>query len=548
MKYIPKSTEELRKLVRDESINLGDIDTSEITDMSYLFVDRDSDKYCERKDFSGINTWDTSNVECTEGMFYNCIYFNEEVNFGNSFIFEANSMFENCISFDKDIVFGAVPTCTRNMFKNCKVFNSKIIFNGNGEIEDAESMFEDCVNFNQPIQFDKVSSIDNACYMFINCKSFNQNMDFPNLCISDVSGMFEGCESFNSKVRFDTEYCSSFYSMFKDCISFNQDVYFNTNMAESFRSMFENCKNLNSEIILDNTESCEDFSNMFKNCISFNQKIGFKSFSATSFESMFENCINLNQKIYLIGSECRCTEKMFYGCHKLKSDVILDGISYVDSLGAYENFGHCIFDKLPYEIEYEPCEIHENQIYLDFEMTLKEYLYSYYHYYLYFDDVSKAEFIKKYTKDNFQYRYIDSYFSFEKILNHMLDEQFYVFGTSSYLENEKKEILKITTDLLDSGLLPNTDFDGRYLTLYQIARIFYSFYKHKAINIDPFEIGLDDREFSNLFFELLRDEKSVRIIYKNYNAKLTFIEACINLDKAFLEFLFSAEIYNIRSV
>ncbi|HEG5033987.1 TPA: BspA family leucine-rich repeat surface protein, partial [Campylobacter coli] len=36
-KYTPKTKEELQALVEDESIYLGDIDTSEITDMSYLF-------------------------------------------------------------------------------------------------------------------------------------------------------------------------------------------------------------------------------------------------------------------------------------------------------------------------------------------------------------------------------------------------------------------------------------------------------------------------------------------------------------------------------
>ena len=38
MKYKPQTKEELKKLVEDESIYLGDIDTSLITDMSNLFL------------------------------------------------------------------------------------------------------------------------------------------------------------------------------------------------------------------------------------------------------------------------------------------------------------------------------------------------------------------------------------------------------------------------------------------------------------------------------------------------------------------------------
>ena len=37
-KYKPCSSKELRELVKDDSICLGDIDTSLITDMSWLFL------------------------------------------------------------------------------------------------------------------------------------------------------------------------------------------------------------------------------------------------------------------------------------------------------------------------------------------------------------------------------------------------------------------------------------------------------------------------------------------------------------------------------
>ena len=62
-KYSPKTKVELEKLINDESVNLGDIDTSAITDMSVIFYD------CDRTDFSGIEKWDTSNVENMSNMF-----------------------------------------------------------------------------------------------------------------------------------------------------------------------------------------------------------------------------------------------------------------------------------------------------------------------------------------------------------------------------------------------------------------------------------------------------------------------------------------------
>ncbi|EEX47867.1 hypothetical protein GCWU000246_01581, partial [Jonquetella anthropi E3_33 E1] len=49
-KYHPETKEELKKLVKDESIYLGDIDTSNITDMSHLF------RKSTRKDFSALKS------------------------------------------------------------------------------------------------------------------------------------------------------------------------------------------------------------------------------------------------------------------------------------------------------------------------------------------------------------------------------------------------------------------------------------------------------------------------------------------------------------
>ncbi|MCI6579421.1 MAG: hypothetical protein MSC50_04000 [Campylobacter sp.] len=50
MKYKPSTKTELQELVKDESVYLGDINTSLITDMSNLFDG--SNVY--RRDFSGI--------------------------------------------------------------------------------------------------------------------------------------------------------------------------------------------------------------------------------------------------------------------------------------------------------------------------------------------------------------------------------------------------------------------------------------------------------------------------------------------------------------
>ncbi|MFY4691275.1 BspA family leucine-rich repeat surface protein, partial [Campylobacter jejuni] len=97
-KYLANTKEELKALVKDQSIYLGDIDTSKITDMSYLFL------YSKRKDFSGIETWDVSNVETMEAMFARCYSFNQDISgWDVRNIKNMNSLFSGCYAFNQDI-------------------------------------------------------------------------------------------------------------------------------------------------------------------------------------------------------------------------------------------------------------------------------------------------------------------------------------------------------------------------------------------------------------------------------------------------------------
>ena len=75
--FQPKTKSELKALVNDSKVNLGEIDTSLITDMSELFIDSD------RKDFSGIETWDVSNVLDMREMFKNVETFNQDISSWN---------------------------------------------------------------------------------------------------------------------------------------------------------------------------------------------------------------------------------------------------------------------------------------------------------------------------------------------------------------------------------------------------------------------------------------------------------------------------------
>ena len=147
MKFHPKNKAELEKLIENQEINLGDIDTSAITDMSKLFYDS------RREDFSGIESWDVSSVTNMSSMFAGCTNFNQPLN-----------------NWDVSSV-----TKMSWMFIGCKNFNQPLDNWDVSSVADMRWMFYDCENFNQPLNNWDVSSVTKMSGMFYNCKINDEN-------------------------------------------------------------------------------------------------------------------------------------------------------------------------------------------------------------------------------------------------------------------------------------------------------------------------------------------------------------------------------------
>lgn len=130
--YKPQTKEELDKLVNDESIHLGDIDTSAIDYMAFLF--RDS----TRKDFSGIESWNVSNV----------------TNMGY-------------------------------MFSRAKSFNQPLDSWDTSNVTNMAGMFGDATSFNQPLESWDISNVEYIAYMLSGVESFDQSLDSWNLTIRE---------------------------------------------------------------------------------------------------------------------------------------------------------------------------------------------------------------------------------------------------------------------------------------------------------------------------------------------------------------------------
>ena len=164
-KFVPKNRKQLDKLVKDESIHLGDIDVSNINDFSKLF------SYSFRKDFSGIEKWDVSHVIAMNSMFLGAKYFNEPIGHWDvSKVVDMEKMFSGCINFNQDI-------------SRWNVSN----------VVSMSEMFNDCEKFNQRLDKWDVRNVRDFWRMFHNAKAFNKDLNSwtqKNKKI-DFSSMFE---------------------------------------------------------------------------------------------------------------------------------------------------------------------------------------------------------------------------------------------------------------------------------------------------------------------------------------------------------------------
>ncbi|EOJ0300438.1 BspA family leucine-rich repeat surface protein, partial [Campylobacter jejuni] len=164
-KYTPKTKEELQALVKDESIYLGDIDTSEITDMSYLFTGS------TRTNFSGIEKWNTDKVKTMRSMFECNKFFNEDIGAWD-------------VGDVRDMAW---------MFLNCPNFNQNISEWDVKKVETMSGMFWNCESFNQNIRKWNIKKVWDMSYMFKYCKLFNQDLSSWNTKRIRTYNMFSRC-------------------------------------------------------------------------------------------------------------------------------------------------------------------------------------------------------------------------------------------------------------------------------------------------------------------------------------------------------------------
>ena len=186
-KYRPTTKQELRKLILNEDIELAQINTSKITDMSHLFEPRLETGEQARFFYDGIETWDVSNVTNMSFMFCYAKNFNEDISKWN---------------------VGKV-TNMRGMFQFASSFNQDISSWDVSKVENMQAMFYDAAAFSYPLDGWNIEKVKNMRFMFMYARYFAKKPTWDMSNVEDDAGMYYGSPIVyvdpNSQVGVDVE-------------------------------------------------------------------------------------------------------------------------------------------------------------------------------------------------------------------------------------------------------------------------------------------------------------------------------------------------------
>lgn len=327
LSYKPKTKKELQALVCDAEVNLGDIDTSRITDMSELF------EQSKRENWDGLESWDVSAVRDMGWMFLGCENFNHDISLWDVKNVESfECMFYGCEKFDADLSLWDVGQGLRfdYMFYGCKSFNQDISSWDMKKAKNLEGLFCGCKNFNQNLSSWDISGINDVLSltgMFFNCCITNEFKP-------DVR--YKRAKLYTPKTKEELKALVCDAEIFLGDI----DTSHITDMSELFCVMYsENGEKISERKEFQGLQSWEvgqvtDMYSMFENCIWLNQDISSWDVSAVvCMDYMFKNCVRFNQKLDTWDvKNVKTMYEIFSGCENFDKDISSWDVSNVEDM------------------------------------------------------------------------------------------------------------------------------------------------------------------------------------------------------------------------
>ena len=344
------------------SIDLSALDTSEVTDMRYMFAG------CSSLTSLDVSNFDTSEVIDMSSMFGGCSGLtNLDVSkFDTSQVTNMSDMFEGCESltsldvskFNTSKVtnmsamfydYNSLTSLDLRNFDTSNVTDMSAMFNGynsltsldvskfdTSKVTNMETMFSGCRNLTSldVSNFD-TSKVTRMGSMFYHCSSLT-SLDLSNFDtsqVTDMGDMFEYCSKLTSLdlSKFDTSEVTDMRYMFSDCSSLTSiDVSkFDTSKVTNMDYMFEDCSKLTSLDLRNfNTSQVTSMYEMFASCYDLTSLdvSSFDTSQVTTMGYMFNGCNGLTSLDLRSFNTSQVTSMagMFRGCSKLTQINVSD--------------------------------------------------------------------------------------------------------------------------------------------------------------------------------------------------------------------------------
>ena len=273
------------KLTSIENLTL--LDTSNVTNMRYMFYD------CTKLKNLDLSTFNTINATDMGFMFAGCpdvaSFDLSELDTTN--VTDTSSMFSGCYgltSLDLSGFDTTNVTDMNDMFEDCSALTNLDLSTFNTtNVTDMSFMFEGCsVLTNLDLSTFNTTNVTDMHYMFSGCSGLtNLNVStFNTTNVTAMNGMFEYCSGLTSLdvPGFDTTNATGMGYMFANCSGLTSlDLStFNTTNVTNMNGMFSGCSKLVTIYASDkwNTDKVDNSIYMFSSCTNLRGDISFNTF------------------------------------------------------------------------------------------------------------------------------------------------------------------------------------------------------------------------------------------------------------------------------
>ena len=262
-------------------------------------------------------------------------------NLNTTKVTDMSYMFNGCnnlSSLDLSYFNTTNVTNMKHMFEGCKALTSLDLTNFNTEkVTDMACMFFNCQNLSSLAlsYYFNTTNVTNMISMFYYCQNLS-SLDlsyFNTTNVTDMYSMFKGCSALTSLdlTKFNTAKVTDMSGMFYDCkkLSLLDLTNFNTAKVTNMSYMFNGCSALTSlDLTKFNTANVTNMSGMFYNCqdLSSLNLSKFNTENVTKMYSMFNGCPVLTSLDLTNFNTAKVTDMsyMFYGCSTLQTIYVSD--------------------------------------------------------------------------------------------------------------------------------------------------------------------------------------------------------------------------------